>query len=224
MTSIEHEVIDRNLRNALALATDARATYVSAPDSVRRQLNQALFSRIYVYSDGHVTSELAEPFDILLGEDLRTLAANPRDPQEVDWTALEDSWNEEGAHDEVGAFQIDRPSRGRGLNYATMVAPGGIEPPRADSKSAALSAELRGRAEQGYPRGRGAGARRPGFRGAAPCPHGPAYCFEQSAQAPCSTRSCAATRAPRLLPTRSSSASSCSSSKATTRPQSSHTR
>jgi DNA-binding response OmpR family regulator len=38
--------------------------------------------------------------------------------------------------------------RGRGYRYRTM-APGGIEPPRADSKSAALSAELRGRAEEG---------------------------------------------------------------------------
>ena len=35
--------------------------------------------------------------------------------------------------------------RGRGYRYVAM-APGGIEPPRADSKSAALSAELRGRA------------------------------------------------------------------------------
>lgn len=35
--------------------------------------------------------------------------------------------------------------RGRGYRYRTM-APGGIEPPRAASKAAALSAELRGRA------------------------------------------------------------------------------
>ncbi len=34
---------------------------------------------------------------------------------------------------------------GRGYRYVAM-APGGVEPPRADSKSAALSAELRGRA------------------------------------------------------------------------------
>ena len=38
--------------------------------------------------------------------------------------------------------------RGRGYRYRAM-APGGVEPPRADSKSAALSAELRGRAEEG---------------------------------------------------------------------------
>ena len=38
--------------------------------------------------------------------------------------------------------------RGRGYRYRAM-APGGVEPPRADSKSAALSAELRGRAEVG---------------------------------------------------------------------------
>ena len=37
---------------------------------------------------------------------------------------------------------------GRGYRYRSM-APGGIEPPHADSKAAALSAELRGRAQEG---------------------------------------------------------------------------
>src|SRR4029077_19568086 len=36
------------------------------------------------------------------------------------------------------------PQRGREDTRATLMAPGGIEPPRAASKAAALSAELRG--------------------------------------------------------------------------------
>ena len=142
-TSLEHDRIDVNLRNALALVTDAQASYQQSADPVRRQLNQALFTRIEVDDDGEVRAELAEPFGILLSDETRALVASPAGHTaetcpEVDWDEWEASWNEEGAHNDVDAFQIDRPSRGRGLSYATLVAPGGIEPPRADSKSAAL--------------------------------------------------------------------------------------
>ena len=44
---------------------------------------------------------------------------------------------------------IMAPRSGAGLSRG--VAPGGVEPPRTDSKSVALSAELRGRAQQGTP-------------------------------------------------------------------------
>jgi hypothetical protein len=39
-------------------------------------------------------------------------------------------------------------ARGSGPDFHAGVAPGGVEPPRTDSKSVALSAELRGRAPQ----------------------------------------------------------------------------
>ncbi len=149
-TDHQHELTDTNLKNALALATNAQAAYITAADSVRRQLNQVLFTHIYIDEDGDISSQLAEPFKVLLSPEVRQLAA-ARAPQassqthEPDSGKWETSSTEEGARDLVAsASGTTRPLRGRGLNYETMVAPGGVEPPHADSKSAALSAELRG--------------------------------------------------------------------------------
>ncbi len=73
--------------------------------------------------------------------------------------------DEEGAHELLlGASQHSgQHSRDPGLTYNTLVAPGGVEPPLADSKSAALSTELRGPApfcrnprSEGEPRRNGA--------------------------------------------------------------------
>jgi site-specific DNA recombinase len=150
-TDFKHEHIDRCLKDALRLVTDVQATYIAAPDTLRRQLNQALFTRIKIDDQGEVTAELAEPFNILLSPEVRGLAKarrtseTPAERHQPNWDAWERSFNEEGAHDLVGASGTSRrPSGGRGLTYDTLVAPGGVEPPHADSKSAALSAELRG--------------------------------------------------------------------------------
>jgi site-specific DNA recombinase len=136
-TDHQHELTDANLKNALALATNAQAAYITAPDSVRRQLNQVLFTQIYVDEDGDVSSDLAEPFNVLLSPEVRQLAA-ARVPQassqthEPDWQVWETSFTEEGAHDlVVSASGSKRPPRGRGLNYETLVEAGGIEPPSA---------------------------------------------------------------------------------------------
>ena len=149
-TDYQHDLLEANLKAALELVTDVQSAYAAAPNSVRRQLNQALFTRIYVY-DGDLTSELAEPFNTLLSPQVRELAASPRPEAPVpvpepDWKVWEASYNEGGAPVAVGASRTSPPAFSGGLNYETLVAPGGVEPPHADSKSAALSAELRGRA------------------------------------------------------------------------------
>jgi len=41
---------------------------------VRRQLNQAIFKRIYVDDAQHIRSEFAEPFETLLSEEITTAA------------------------------------------------------------------------------------------------------------------------------------------------------
>jgi len=81
ITDYQHEQIDKNLKSALALATNAQATYITAPDPLRRQLNQALFSRIKIDDAGDVTSELAPPFNIILGPDARALAKSHEDSE-----------------------------------------------------------------------------------------------------------------------------------------------
>ena len=133
-TDYEHELVDANLKAALALATNAQAMYITAADPVRRQLNQALFRQIRIDDGGDVTSELAAPFDVLLSPQVRELATAPRASEPAaaskpDWQEWEASLNEEGAHGLVGASRSGRPSRGRGLNYETLVGAGGFEPP-----------------------------------------------------------------------------------------------
>ena len=133
-TDYRHELVDAHLKAAPALVTDAQATYTAAPDAIRRQLNQAMFTRIYIDNDGDVRSELAEPFNILLGPEARQLAASaePQDsdnPAKPDWETCETSFNEEGAHDLVASASASRrPSRGRGLNYESLVGRAGFEP------------------------------------------------------------------------------------------------
>jgi site-specific DNA recombinase len=65
--SQDHEaLVAVNLRRALELASDCYEAYATAPDRIRRLMNQAFFKAIYVDDDEHVRSELAAPFDVLL--------------------------------------------------------------------------------------------------------------------------------------------------------------
>src|SRR5581483_8951010 len=56
-TSYQHQLLEKNLKNALELATNAQTTYITAPDPIRRQLNQALFRRFKVDSHGDLRAE-----------------------------------------------------------------------------------------------------------------------------------------------------------------------
>jgi hypothetical protein len=58
--------VERGLNQALALVADCHQLYLDAPPHIRRQLNQAVFERIFV-EDGDVpTGQLASPFGELL--------------------------------------------------------------------------------------------------------------------------------------------------------------
>lgn len=58
--------VERGLDQALALVADCHQLYLAAPPHIRRQLNQAVFERIFV-EDGDVpTGQLASPFGELL--------------------------------------------------------------------------------------------------------------------------------------------------------------
>jgi hypothetical protein len=77
--------IETTLEHALGLGQDCHRTYLAAKPKVRRRMNQAFFERLYISDDETVTSELAEPFAILLGDHLTTeveaaLAAEAKNP------------------------------------------------------------------------------------------------------------------------------------------------
>jgi site-specific DNA recombinase len=67
--------INRNLDRALAYLTDLRATYLKAPSSIRRQINQAVYVRIEIGDDGSSTATLRQPYQALTNPDLRRAAA-----------------------------------------------------------------------------------------------------------------------------------------------------
>lgn len=54
--------IERNLEDALVLSRDCYEAYRRAPDQLRRQYNQAFFTRILVFADGTTDADQADPF------------------------------------------------------------------------------------------------------------------------------------------------------------------
>ena len=87
------DTVERNLDRALELATDCAAAYREAPESVRRMFNQVFFERVLVFPDDNapegvrVDSELREPFDVLLGADLRLAASSGTTSRKMKKTA-----------------------------------------------------------------------------------------------------------------------------------------
>ena len=138
----EHEAeINFNLRRTLELATDVQESYRASDDSRRRLLNQCFFKKLTIHDDGHVESEFAEPYDVLLSPTLRARAETSIQLGEVavhqerltqpDWRAWETSFNDNTRK----AFLLagvgkSRGPRGRqGLNNEILVGAGGFEPP-----------------------------------------------------------------------------------------------
>jgi hypothetical protein len=62
---------EANLARALTRAGDCAAAYSEANHRLRRQFNMAFFKRLLLSDEGEVTAELASPFDVILGEELR---------------------------------------------------------------------------------------------------------------------------------------------------------
>ena len=87
-TSLEFEAVERNLQLALDLTVDCGAAYCDAPDDIKRMFNQAFFAKVLVIQDDEgisgvrLEAELREPFDTLLGSDLKAAEAALRRAQE----------------------------------------------------------------------------------------------------------------------------------------------
>lgn len=68
---VQSETIQANLVMALELADDCQRAYKEGSPVVRRLLNAAFFERLLVDEDGQVSSTLAAPYRLLLGNGLK---------------------------------------------------------------------------------------------------------------------------------------------------------
>jgi hypothetical protein len=138
-----------NLEQALVRAGDCHAAYLEASDKLRRQFNMAFFRRICISDEGEVMVELAEPFDTLLGDDLRRAAVAQADRELRD--AVEEALNRRaaaraafcnakrppsqmapvGAGASAGGAPTSTPKRRGGFSPTNLVRSSGLEPPRA---------------------------------------------------------------------------------------------
>jgi DNA invertase Pin-like site-specific DNA recombinase len=126
---------EANLERALTRAGDCEAAYREASNRLRRQFNLAFFKQLLIDDDGNVSGELAEPFDVLLGEELRRAAvaaereALRRDIEEAERKQR----NEQRPHEldaHAGAEATPALSRRGGFSPNILVRPSGLEPPR----------------------------------------------------------------------------------------------
>ncbi len=136
----EFGAVEVNLRQALAVAGDCGATYRQAPDSLRRMFNQVFFRRILVDDEGNVTSELAEPFELLISEELRQAVVSAEGTSLAD--QVERALRERGtgpvndrnrlqlvpAARERSVQTATSPFFGEGCNYGYLVGTEGLEP------------------------------------------------------------------------------------------------
>ncbi len=137
-TDGEYALVLTNLRHTLDLASQLEGAYESSTPTVRRQFNQAIFSRLYICDDGEVRGDLQPPFDTLLSRELHERAqAEPGkrviglDATEPDWQAWETSLINNGPHEEellVGAGTPRRPLGRLGLTSDSLVEAAGVEP------------------------------------------------------------------------------------------------
>ena len=70
----DFERSETNLKRALGRVEDCETAYREANDHGRRQFNLAFFRRLLIDEDYTVRGELAPPFDVILGDELRRRA------------------------------------------------------------------------------------------------------------------------------------------------------
>jgi len=122
--AVEFDQAEANLAEALAFAADWHAAYLDAEPKVRQQLNQAIFKKIYVDDAQHVRSQLAEPFETLLSDEITTAARERAEIIDREWREVAEDWSEAADGDLVGAGV--HPCRG--LSFETLVELMGLEP------------------------------------------------------------------------------------------------
>jgi site-specific DNA recombinase len=134
---------ESNLQRALTRVGDCETAYREAAGPLRRQLNLAFFRRLLIDDDYNVSGVLAEPFDTLLGPELRRAVAVRTNEQLQD--AVERTLRKRAAEgvvieNEQHPREPERPlvgagsttgfSSSGGSSTGSLVRPSGLEPPR----------------------------------------------------------------------------------------------
>jgi site-specific DNA recombinase len=150
--STEIEAVMKVVEEALLLCANAHRLYLSAPPDVRRQLNQAVFARLWIMDDQVQGADLTEGFAHLLASDLPAWLAEPKDGEDTkietrsrpgkgrgrstgaQRARLELVRPEDAIQRPNGPLPADTknpgPNRDRGSNVTVLVSGGGLEPPR----------------------------------------------------------------------------------------------
>ncbi len=139
----DFQAAEANLERALTRVGDCEAAYREATPTMRRQFNLAFFKRLLVGDDDTITGELAEPFNTILGEELRRAViakAGEELTEAVDEALRQRDIDEQtGPNEErpqepepvpVGAVSASRHSWPGGFSPRMMVRMRGLEPPR----------------------------------------------------------------------------------------------
>ena len=130
------------LRQAVTRVGDCEAAYSQASDRMRRQFNLTFFKRLLLDDEGQVGGELAEPFSLLLGEELRRAAVAQASDELRE--AVDEALRRRASH-KLLALNDQRPrelealagaatsaiSNGGGFSPTSLVRARGLEPPRA---------------------------------------------------------------------------------------------
>ncbi len=135
----DFKAAETNMRRALARVSDCETAYREASATMRRQFNLAFFKRLVIDDDYGVVGELAEPFDVILGDELRLAAAIKA---EEDARAVELAQGPPATQVEVHNEQHPREpervlvgagstptSKVGGCGLVNLVELGGLEPP-----------------------------------------------------------------------------------------------
>jgi site-specific DNA recombinase len=133
---------ETNLQRALTRAGDCAAAYREASGPLRRQFNLAFFKRLLIDDEYTVTGELAEPFDTLLGDELRRVVAvrgnealqaaveeTIRQRETEGTVTLNKQHPREPGRPLVGAASATAGSFGGGSSTGSLVRAEGLEPP-----------------------------------------------------------------------------------------------
>ena len=139
----DFKTAEANLERALTRAGDCEAAYREATPTMRRQFNLAFFKRLVVGDDDTITSELADPFGAILGDELRRAAiarAGEELTEAVDEALRRRGIDGHGEPDDkrpqepesvpVGAVSASIHSWRGGFSPNILVRPSGLEPPR----------------------------------------------------------------------------------------------
>jgi site-specific DNA recombinase len=137
--------IEGGLEQLISLVADCGRLYLTAPMTIRRQLNQAVFEKIFVDHDVVGSVYLRQPFEGLIGptfelavdSELRSRRYRRANSPVVTEQEIEDAirqilGNESEAADGCLADPVSSPDslkRTPGSNMSLLVPPGGLEPP-----------------------------------------------------------------------------------------------